>query len=110
MGDGVGCGRIDSDGKDLSAAVGEDTGGLADTGAINAKDKKKTLLTKCSHQQLFFHTVFYITFKIQFIFIGIIKFNFISKTVFMHLTYDSLTRIRRQIIESLSLFTLSVDK
>lgn len=61
MGDEVGCGRIDSDGKDLSAAVGEDTGGVADTGAINAKDKK-TLLTKCSHQQLFFHTVFYITF------------------------------------------------
>ena len=40
MGDGVGCGRIDSDGNDLSAAVGEDTGGVADTGAINAKDKK----------------------------------------------------------------------
>lgn len=40
MGDGVGCGRIDWDGTDLSAAVGEDTGGLADTGAINAKDKK----------------------------------------------------------------------
>ena len=55
------CGRIDSDGNDLSAAVGEDTGGVADTGAINAKDKK-TLLTKCSHQQLFFHAVFYITF------------------------------------------------
>ena len=35
------CGRIDSDGNDLSAAVGEDTGGVADTGAINAKGKKK---------------------------------------------------------------------
>lgn len=53
VGDGVGCGRIDSDGKDLSAAVGVDTGGVADTGAINAKDKKKTLLTKCSHQHFF---------------------------------------------------------
>ena len=109
VGDGVGCGRIDSDGKDLSAAVGEDTGGVADTGAINAKDKKN-FTNEMLSSTFFFHTVFYITFKIQFIFIGIIKFNFISKIVFMHLTYDSLTRIRRQIIESLSLFTLSVDK
>lgn len=54
----MGCGLTDSDCKDLSAVVVKDNDGAADIDANNAKNKKKTLLKKCSQEQLFSHTVY----------------------------------------------------
>ena len=53
-GDWVGCGLTDSGCKDLYAVVVKDNDGAADIDANNAKNKKKTLLKKCSQKQLFF--------------------------------------------------------
>ena len=50
----MGCGLTDSDCKDLSAVVVKDNDGAADIDVNNAKNKKKTLLKKCSQKQLFF--------------------------------------------------------
>lgn len=54
----MGCGLTDSDCKDLFAVVVKDNNGVADIDANNAKNKKKTLLKKCSQKQLFSHTVY----------------------------------------------------